>query len=220
MRFPLMYHVSGFLFLNRNDMEKMVAIYKLTTPNGKCYVGQTGNLQQRQYDYKNLRCVKQPLLYNSLKKYGWDAFTKEILEYVPEELADEYEQHYIEIFKCCEIGLNLTSGGNANHTTSESTRLKMSAANTGKKHRPISEEGKDKRSKALIERFKVIVHPRKGKAPWNKGKVGLQASWSKGKKLSEIEGYTITCPHCSKSGDKSNMKRYHFDSCKLKIKTA
>jgi hypothetical protein len=26
----------------------------------------------------------------------------------------------------------------------------------------------------------------------------------------------ITCPHCNKSGDSSNMKRWHFDKCKYK----
>ncbi len=26
-----------------------------------------------------------------------------------------------------------------------------------------------------------------------------------------------TCPHCDKSGGEGNMKRYHFDNCKLKL---
>ena len=27
---------------------------------------------------------------------------------------------------------------------------------------------------------------------------------------------TVICPHCNKSGSSSNMRRYHFDNCKLK----
>jgi hypothetical protein len=28
---------------------------------------------------------------------------------------------------------------------------------------------------------------------------------------------TVECPHCKKIGSKSNMMRYHFDNCKLKV---
>ena len=81
---------------------------------------------------------------------------------------------------------------------------------------PMPEEQKLAISKTQIEKYKVTTHHRKGKAPWNKGLKDSQIPWNKGKKLSDIEGQTITCPHCNKSGDKSNMKRWHFDNCKLK----
>lgn len=89
--------------------------------------------------------------------------------------------------------------------------------NKGKKVGPMPDEQKEQISNTLKERFKVTEHHLKGKAPWNKGKKGVQESWNKGKKLNEIEGQTITCPHCNKSGDKSNMKRWHFDNCKHKF---
>ena len=65
--------------------------------------------------------------------------------------------------------------------------------------------------------YKTKTHHLKGKSPWNKGLKDCQIAWNKGKKLNEIEGYTITCPHCNKSGDKSNMKRWHFNNCKQRF---
>ena len=32
----------------------------------------------------------------------------------------------------------------------------------------------------------------------------------------DVRQETKTCPHCQKAGGASNMKRYHFDNCKLK----
>ena len=43
----------------------------------------------------------------------------------------------------------------------------------------------------------------KGKTPWNKGKICNPQP-------------IVTCPRCNKTGGASNMKRYHFDNCKLK----
>lgn len=91
------------------------------------------------------------------------------------------------------------------------------AWNKGKKVGPMSDEQKEQISNTLIERYKVIEHPRKNKSPWNKGLKNSQIPWNKGKKLNEIEGQIIICPYCNKSGDKSNMKRWHFDNCKQKF---
>ena len=157
----------------------MVTIYKLTAPNGKNYVGQTCDLSNRFSDYKGLHCKNQRMLYNALKKYGWENFTNEVLEYVPNELADEYERHYITTFKCCTEGLNLDSGGNFNKHHSEETKLKMRIAQKGKKHGPMSEEQKiklsiaqmGKHSNPMSEEQKIKLSiAQMGKIPWNKGK--------------------------------------------------
>jgi len=65
---------------------------------------------------------------------------------------------------------------------------------------PMSEETKKKISETKKLKYKNKVHHSKGKEAWNKGK--------------KME--TIICPHCKKEGDKGNMKRWHFDNCKLK----
>jgi hypothetical protein len=37
------------------------------------------------------------------------------------------------------------------------------------------------------------------------------------KALKGIPKKVVSCPHCGKSGGSNNMKRYHFEFCKLKI---
>jgi len=47
----------------------MVGIYKITSPSGKIYIGQSINIEKTwKYRYKNLNaCKRQTILYNSLK---------------------------------------------------------------------------------------------------------------------------------------------------------
>jgi len=112
----------------------MIIIYKLTAPNGKSYVGQTSNIINRFYLYSSYNCKNQVKLYRSLVKYKWNNFTKEILEYLPDELSDEYERFYIKRLKCCSrSGLNCQSGGNKNKHHSDESKKKMSKQRLSKK---------------------------------------------------------------------------------------
>ena len=78
-------------------------------------------------------------------------------------------------------------------TQSEETKLKISIANTGKTQ---SEQTKAKKSSSM------------------KGKNAGKPSWNKGKPYPQLR---ITCPYCDKTGGASNMKRYHFDNCRINI---
>ena len=50
------------------ENETMVGIYKITSPSGKIYIGQSNNLIQRQKDYiKTIHCKGQVRLYNSIR---------------------------------------------------------------------------------------------------------------------------------------------------------
>ena len=59
---------------------KTYTIYKLTAPNDEVYIGQTSSLEKRFYYYKSKHCKTQFLICNSINKYGWEAFKKEIVE--------------------------------------------------------------------------------------------------------------------------------------------
>jgi group I intron endonuclease len=63
----------------------MIGIYKITSPSGKIYIGQSTNIENRFNSYRILDCKKQIKLYNSLKKYGWDNHIKEIVEECTED---------------------------------------------------------------------------------------------------------------------------------------
>ncbi|MFA6569987.1 MAG: hypothetical protein WCT77_01985 [Bacteroidota bacterium] len=134
----------------------MVVIYKLTTPSGKIYIGQTKDIKHRFYAYKRGACIKQPKLYYSIQKYGWDNMKKELLEYANEEIADTSEQSWIKYFDSVNKGLNCQLGGIGVKTKGYSIkphnkkhRKNLSISHTGKKHsietkQKMSNSGKKK----------------------------------------------------------------------------
>lgn len=118
----------------------MIYIYKLTAPNGKIYIGQTKNYRNRFRSYKSNKCSNQRKLYNSIKKYGWENFTKEILEYISEDVVDAHEKIWIRYYQCVENGLNCEYGGNKNKNLSDETKEKLSLKHKDKK---LSDEHKN-----------------------------------------------------------------------------
>ena len=70
-------------------------IYKLISPSGKIYVGQTQCLYKRFRSYRKFKCNKY--LKNAFLKYGLEGIIVEILEKdVPLEKLDEREQFYFD----------------------------------------------------------------------------------------------------------------------------
>ena len=92
-------------------------IYKIVSPTGRIYVGKTNNLEKRFSHYKAKYKMSQPLLNRSLKKYGWEAHTWEVLEegYDTHDNVNEREMFYIKELQSFHYdnpnGLNLTLGG-------------------------------------------------------------------------------------------------------------
>lgn len=133
----------------------MVCIYKISSPSGKVYIGQTWNFKARMNIYKNANCFKQPKLYQSLKKYGFDKHEIYVLQELPldtkQYYLDQYEILYIELHKSCGCSLLNIKDGGSNGKHSEETKEKLRASNTGFKH---SEETKviikEKRSRQVI----------------------------------------------------------------------
>lgn len=93
----------------------MGVIYKITSPTGRIYVGQTVNLTRRISLYKTLHCIKQTKLYCSLKKYGFDKHIFEILEECIAEEMSKREKYWINVlnsyYKNNPKGMNMNQGG-------------------------------------------------------------------------------------------------------------
>lgn len=82
-------------------------IYKIISPNGKIYIGQSIDIIRRWATYKKYRCSSQPKLYNSFKKYGVENHNFEIIKECSKEDLNDLENHYIEFFNSYSImGLN------------------------------------------------------------------------------------------------------------------
>lgn len=111
----------------------MIGIYKITSPTGKVYIGQSVNLKKRINQYKNLNCKRQPLIYRSLLKYGVDAHTFEIIEECVIEQLNNRERYYQDLFNCLSNGLNcsLVNTYILPKVMSEDTRRKISRSRTG-----------------------------------------------------------------------------------------
>lgn len=90
-------------------------IYKITNIiNNKIYVGCTvSSLEKRYYEHL-YRCFKSDYkskLYNSMKKYGEENFTIELIEECYVENIYEIEKKYIKEYDSFKNGLNSTAGG-------------------------------------------------------------------------------------------------------------
>lgn len=94
-------------------MTKTYKVYMHTTPNGKKYIGYTGqSLKSRWGNGTNYKQHKQ--FYNAILKYGWDNIKHEILfETDNKEEALQKEMYYIELYKSNlrEFGYNSSIGG-------------------------------------------------------------------------------------------------------------
>jgi group I intron endonuclease len=135
----------------------MSLIYKITSPSGKTYIGQTVDYRSRLNKYRKNNCANQVKLYNSLLKYG---FEKHKFEVIVEgdfnsNLLNELEMHYIRIYNSFNNGLNLTEGGGGNsgfiHSDEAKLKMRLKALGNkkwlGKKH---TQETKDKISKKAL----------------------------------------------------------------------
>lgn len=71
-------------------------IYKLTSPNGKIYIGQTKDFNERMAEHKIASKRIKNKLYKSVLKYGWDSFNKEIIgETIGKSNANKLEESFI-----------------------------------------------------------------------------------------------------------------------------
>jgi len=113
-------------------MDKICGIYKITSPSGGIYIGQSIDVIDRKRKYASIRCCDQPRLYNSLKKYGWNDHIFDIICECSESELDELEKYYIKEYKTfnTERGMNLTDGG-GHFRHSEETRQKISKSRMG-----------------------------------------------------------------------------------------
>lgn len=127
------------------------SVYVLqNTTNNKVYVGFSGNVHQRWAAEKSAARSPQSGDYNSIlsaaiRKHGWDAFTKQVIEEWPtKEEALDAECFWIEFFRSnvkvfgADSGYNCTSGGDNPPTQngrkhSDATKARMSISQRGKK---------------------------------------------------------------------------------------
>lgn len=114
----------------------MIGIYRITSPSGRIYIGQSIRLEERIYEYKkNKNCDRQRKLFNSFKKYGVEKHIFEIIEECSIENLNNRERYWQEHYNTLVKGLNciLTKSTDKRAVFSECVREKMSISRKGKK---------------------------------------------------------------------------------------
>jgi group I intron endonuclease len=188
----------------------MIGIYKITNPKGKVYIGQSINIKSRFSKYYKKHCKEQPLLYRSLKKYGSDSHSFEVLISgdFNQELLNELEIHYINLFNSFQKGLNLTKGGGGRRGLAHSEESKLKMSESAKK---MSEETKRKISQSktggvLSERHKELFCFSKRKKVIN---ILTGEIYNSAKELSvvlNIKYTSLSKKLCGKLKNKTNFK--------------
>lgn len=156
---------------------KKFYVYIHLFPNGKRYVGKTTLTPKMRWKsgwgYKTQR-----LMWNAIKKYGWENIVHQVIECETEGETNYLERYLIAYYDTTnhDKGYNCSTGGEKSGTgcrRTDAEKEHLRQINTGKKMspeaiaktvasitgRPLSEEHRRKLS---------VSH--KGKIPWNKGK--------------------------------------------------
>jgi group I intron endonuclease len=146
--------------MQKQKIPKECGVYKITSPNGRVYIGSSVNLRSRYSNYKLCPSVNQKLLYRSILKYGFDNHLFEIICICNPSKRLELERYYGEKFNSLSDkgGLNLIlpkSGEKPAYYSKETIeRFKEIARN-----RKPSKETREKLSKAKIGLYKNEKHP-------------------------------------------------------------
>lgn len=165
-------------------------VYKHASPSGKVYIGITGSEPKERWK-NGLGYYRQTRFYRAIQKYGWDAFSHEILfSGLSEEKAKEIEMRLIADHKSNDKqhGYNTTLGGDGmrGYIPPIEVREKISKANKGK------------------------VRTEETRRQISKSKMGIRPTEETRKMLSER--------HCDVSGEKNPMYgKNHSEAAREKM---
>lgn len=206
----------------------MVGIYKITSPSGKVYIGQSWDILRRFSDYKKTNGNKQPALFNSFKKYDISNHSFLIVHELPidvtQEVLNQYEIFYWSQYKDCGFKImNVREpGSKGKHNTETKSKMSKSAKgkNTWSKNRLVSEETKLKLSnahkgKVFTEEHKLKIKNAK-KVISEETKQKLREAWKK-RVVSEQTRRKISQ---ALKGNKYALGKKHSEETKEKIRTS
>jgi group I intron endonuclease len=116
---------------------KKIGIYKLTSPDGKVYIGQSTDLKTRRSHFfgsEHTFLMQYKGLVEAVKVYPREQWKHEVLCTCPKSALDVCERFYIDTYKSInpKYGYNRESGGKKGYRVSEETARKISKSKTGK----------------------------------------------------------------------------------------
>lgn len=194
--------------MRTSENKNSFCVYVHVFPNGKQYVGLTGNVPENRW-YRGLGYRTSPAMNNAILHFGWNSVTHIVLlRGLDFETAEKVERLLIKERKTTqtEFGYNLSLGGGSMGRHTKETKEKMRLAHVGKtksvetrkkisaalRGRSLSAEHREQlrlvnigKTHSLESRTKMSIASRK--RPWsaeNRAK-GVLARRGKRKPLSE-----------------------------------
>lgn len=106
----------------------IVGIYKIVSPSGKVYIGQSWDIYRRWKDHKRNIKGKHKKLYSSLVSYGVEKHNFNILQTLPNDvnqsILNNYEQVYMDAYRDAGIVLlNIKEAGNYGKHSEETKQI-------------------------------------------------------------------------------------------------
>lgn len=122
---------------NIYSLKNFLGIYKIESPSGRVYIGQTYNMYARYYSYKYNKV--NHILRNSFNKYGFEAHTFTAIHEMPKDVSqddmDRAEILYISQYKGCGYRImNVRVGGDGGGLHSDETKQKLAERSHGNKN--------------------------------------------------------------------------------------
>jgi group I intron endonuclease len=122
----------------------MIGIYKITSPSGRVYIGQSKDLIRRKKDYEKYikNSNRQVKLLASINKYTWEKHFFEIIEECVFNDLNIRERFWQEYYNSVEKGLNCiyTKTNEKPSVFGSETKEKMKIAQTGSKKSKMTKE--------------------------------------------------------------------------------
>lgn len=187
-----------------NNIEKYY-LYKHTFPNNKVYIGITHLDPKLRWKKDGKGYTKQNLMWNAIKKYGWNNVKHEVLFHCNNKnKIEQLERKYItEIYHSNKIehGYNVENGGNYKGRDSKSSiqkranklrgqkrsleqRIKISEAHKGIR---CTESQKKKMSEIMCKKYLGVNNPMYGKKLTKEHKEILLTAIMKTRKRKQIK---------------------------------
>lgn len=128
-------------------------VYCLISPSGKRYIGQTWNITKRLYYYQSISSNSQQKIYNAIKKYGFENFEVEILDFCfNQEEMDDSEIYWIKFYNSIISGYNIRGGGSRGRWSDDMKKLISEKTKLGMKNNPRTEESYKLSTQKLVGR--------------------------------------------------------------------
>lgn len=197
-------------------MANITGIYKITSPSGKIYIGQSIDIKRRFSNYRTAKkCSGQVRLFRSFFKHGVKNHVFEIVEECKTEQLNNRERFWQDAYECIgKKGLNirLTTSDTKSGRITQEHKNKIGEASRGK---VVSFDSRKRMSEAQKRKYQEgYTHPWVGRKHSQKAKLKMAESERKrtgaahGKSKKVIDTVTGKIYDCVKQAAEANSLNY------------